>query len=99
MERDQQLTKVLVVDEPTSPICSVNSNSSETSNSAIMDDSVVYNQDGNTPSHETTDVVIMVEKEQPPEDTQDFNVMSADSTPTQIRQDSPRKSFKEAAVP
>ena len=64
-----------------------------------MDYSVVYNQDGNTPSHENTDVVNMVEKEQPPADTLDFNVMSADRTPTPIRQDSPRKSFKGAALP
>ena len=93
MERDQQLTQVPVADETTSPICSENSNLNETSNSATRDESVVYIQDGNTPSREPTDVVSVEEKEQPPRDTQDFNVMSADSTPTQTRQDSPRQSF------
>ena len=93
MERDQQLTQVPVADEPTSPICSENANSNGTSNSATRDESVVYIQDGNTPSREPTDVVNVEEKEQPPRDTKDFNVMYADSTPTQTRQDSPRQSF------
>ena len=93
MERNQQLTQVLVADEPTSPICSENSDSNETSNSATRDESVVYIQDGNTPSREPTVVVDVEEKEKPPRDTQDFNVTSADSTPTQKRQDTPRQSF------
>ena len=53
----------------------------------------MYIQDGNTPSREPTDVVDVEEKEQPPRDAQDFNVTSADSTPTQTRQDTPRQSF------